>query len=42
VNDNVYRVGEEVAGAGVKVEKITQWGATVSYKGAVRELALPK
>lgn len=42
VNDNVYRVGEEVAGAGVKVEKITQWGVTVSYKGATREIALPK
>ncbi|MBI2931697.1 MAG: hypothetical protein HYY16_08600 [Planctomycetes bacterium] len=42
VNDNVYRVGETVAGTEVKIEKITQWNCAVSYKGATRVLELPK
>jgi hypothetical protein len=42
VNDDVYRVGETIGATGAKVERITQWGVTVSYKGATRELGLPK
>ncbi len=42
INDTVLRVGEEVPGTGATIVKITQYGCTVAYKGAMRDLVLSK